>query len=65
MPQMPRRYGRKVEETADKPRPLDSRYFTSTEELARAFEGAPRINFKRFREDVDAYVDPYPREWPF
>ena len=34
---------------AGKPRPLDSRYFTPTEEIARAFKGAPRIDFKRFR----------------
>ena len=47
------------------PRPIDSRYLTPREEIARAFAGAPRIDFKQFREDIDAYVDPTPREWDF
>ena len=53
------------EKPADRPPPLDDRYFASTKELQRALAGSPRIDLKRFREDIDAYVDPYPREWDF
>jgi hypothetical protein len=52
------------EEPVGEQRPLDSRYFVSRDELAKAFAGAPHIDYKRFREDVDAFVDPTPREWP-
>jgi hypothetical protein len=50
---------------AGEPRPVDSRHFVSTAALQKAFAGAPKIDYKRFREDIDAYVDPTPREWPF
>ncbi|MBI2017017.1 MAG: hypothetical protein HYY42_01575 [Chloroflexi bacterium] len=38
-------------------------HFVATEVLIEAFRGAPRIDFKRFREDIDRFVDqdPTPR----
>jgi hypothetical protein len=51
-------------EPAGEPLPLSSRDFVSREEVAKAFAGAPHVDYKRFREDVDAFVDPTPREWP-
>ncbi len=38
-------------------------HFVRTEDLIEAFRGAPRIDFKRFREDIDRVVDqdPTPR----
>jgi prevent-host-death family protein len=44
-------------------RPIARRHFVSREALAKAFAGAPRIDYQRFREDIDAYVDqdPTPR----
>lgn len=43
--------------------PFQRRRFVPTEELIAAFKGAPRIDFKRFREDIDRFVDqdPTPR----
>jgi prevent-host-death family protein len=43
--------------------PIRRRRFVPTEQLIAAFRGAPRIDFKRFREDLDRYVDqdPTPR----
>jgi prevent-host-death family protein len=43
--------------------PLRRARFVPTEVLIAAFQGAPRIDFKRFREDIDAFVDqdPAPR----
>lgn len=37
--------------------------FISREELFALFEGAPHIDYERFRADIDAYVDqdPTPR----
>ncbi len=35
---------------------------TSKEEVLRAFRGLEPIDFKRFREDIDAFMDPGPRE---
>jgi hypothetical protein len=45
---------------------LDDKYFVRTEELVEALAGLPRIDYKKFREDVDAFVDqdPTPRPWP-
>lgn len=43
----------------------DRRFITSV--TAAKLQGALRADgladFKRFREDIDAYVDPSPREW--
>jgi hypothetical protein len=58
------RDARGCEEPADRS-PLDDRYFISRDEIAKIFAGAPRIDPKRFREDIDAYVDPSPRDWPY
>lgn len=46
-------------------RPVGRRHFVSRETLAKAFAGAPHIDYERFREDVDAQVDqdPTPRFW--
>lgn len=43
--------------------PLRRRRFVPTVDLIAAFRGAPRIDAKRFREDIDAFVDqdPEPR----
>ncbi len=43
--------------------PVRRRRFVPTDELIAAFRGAPRIDFKRFRKDIDAFVDqdPEPR----
>ena len=40
-------------------RPLAPRRFVSRAAIARAARGAPRIEFLRFRADVDAHVDQY------
>lgn len=34
----------------------------SREEVVAAFRGSPRIDFKQFRADLDAVVDPYLRD---
>lgn len=46
-------------------RPLDDRYFIPTADLVKALAGLPPIDYKQFREDIDAYVDqdPAPRFW--
>lgn len=44
-------------------RPVGRRHFVSVAALQKAFEGAPEIDFKQFREDIDRYVDPTPRFW--
>lgn len=43
--------------------PIRRRRFVPTEAAIAAFKGAPRVDFKRFREDVDRFVDqdPAPR----
>jgi antitoxin (DNA-binding transcriptional repressor) of toxin-antitoxin stability system len=45
-------------------RPIARRQFVSRNAVAKAFAGAPSIDFDRFRADLDAHVDPSPREWP-
>jgi hypothetical protein len=47
----------------DGSQPLANHYFTPRDVAKEAFEGAPPVDFKRFREDIDPYVDPTPREW--
>jgi hypothetical protein len=46
-------------------RPIEKRKptFISREALVAAFEGAPHVDYERFRADIDAYVDqdPTPR----
>jgi antitoxin (DNA-binding transcriptional repressor) of toxin-antitoxin stability system len=44
-------------------RPIGRRHFVSRDTIAKAFAGAPRIDYQQFREDIDAYVDqdPTPR----
>jgi prevent-host-death family protein len=43
--------------------PLRRRRFVPTDELIEAFRGAPRIDYKQLRADLDAVVDqdPTPR----
>lgn len=43
--------------------PVRRRRFVPAEEAIAAFKGAPRIDFARFRADIDAFVDqdPTPR----
>jgi antitoxin (DNA-binding transcriptional repressor) of toxin-antitoxin stability system len=43
--------------------PLRKRVFVSAEAAVAAFAGAPRLAWKRFREDIDRLVDqdPTPR----
>jgi len=43
--------------------PVRRRQSVPTEAAIAAFRGAPRVDFKRFREDVDRFVDqdPEPR----
>jgi hypothetical protein len=43
--------------------PLGRRQFVPTAELQAALRGIGSIDPKRFREDIDAYIDPSPREW--
>jgi len=43
--------------------PLDASYFTPREEVARLFADAPPDDLQRFREDLDRFLDPTPREW--
>jgi len=40
--------------------PLRERTFVRTERAIAAFAGAPRVNLKRFRKDVDALVSQTP-----
>jgi len=44
-------------------RPLGSRHFVATAALQKALAGSGPIDYQRFREDVDQYVDqdPTPR----
>jgi prevent-host-death family protein len=44
-------------------RPVRRRKFVTRDEFVALFEGAPHIDYERFRADVDAYVDqdPTPR----
>jgi antitoxin (DNA-binding transcriptional repressor) of toxin-antitoxin stability system len=46
-------------------RPVGRRQFVSRDVVVKAFSGSPQIDFKRFRDDIDAYVDqdPTPRFW--
>jgi len=46
-------------------RPVGRRHFVSRDEIAKAFAGAPYIDPRKFREDVDAILDqdPTPRFW--
>lgn len=45
---------------------LDDKYFVSREAIANAFAGLPRIDYEKFREDLDAVADqdPTPGFWP-
>lgn len=38
-------------------RPLRRSRFARKEDLLEAFRGAPRVDFQRFRSDVDAYLN--------
>ncbi|MEX2448215.1 MAG: type II toxin-antitoxin system prevent-host-death family antitoxin [Solirubrobacterales bacterium] len=44
-------------------RPIQRRKFISRDEFIGLFEGAPHIDYERFRADVDAHLDqdPAPR----
>ena len=46
-------------------RPIGRRKFISRDSHRKGFAGAPRIDYERFRADIDAYVDqdPTPRFW--
>lgn len=39
--------------------PLKRRTFVPKEEALAAFRGLPRMDFERFRADLDAVVDPW------
>jgi hypothetical protein len=45
---------------------LDDRYFVLTAVLKAALAEAPRIDYERFRAELDAFADqdPTPRCWP-
>ncbi len=43
--------------------PIRKRRFVPKEELLERFKGLEPIDFKRFRADVDAFMDPSPRDW--
>jgi antitoxin (DNA-binding transcriptional repressor) of toxin-antitoxin stability system len=45
-------------------RPIGRRQFVPRGVIATAFAGAPPLDFAEFRADLDAHVDPSPREWP-
>ena len=45
-------------------RPIGRRQFVSRSAIAAALTGAPPVDFEEFRADLDAYIDPSPREWP-
>lgn len=53
------RYGRTIGEL----RPIGRPHFVRTEVLIEALKGAPRIDYRRFRQDLDRLVDqdPTPR----
>jgi len=40
--------------------PLHDRHFVPAEVLLEAFKGAPNIDYKKFRADLDALADPSP-----
>jgi hypothetical protein len=44
---------------------LDDRYFARREDILAAFADLPPIDYRRFREDVDAILDqdPTPPAW--
>ena len=45
---------------------LDERYFVPTAALKAALAEAPRIDYERFRAELDTFADqdPTPRCWP-
>lgn len=45
---------------------LDEKYFVDTATFKAAMAKAPKIDYERWRADMDAYVnqDPTPRPWP-
>lgn len=45
-------------------RPIQRRQFVSRETVAKLFSGAPSLDYEQFRADLDADLDPSPREWP-
>lgn len=40
-------------------RPLERRTAVPRDEVLHAFRGLPRMDFARFRADIDAVVDPW------
>ena len=52
--------GGRLDERAPNGKP----YFVRTEKLQAALAGIGPIDYKKFREDIDACVDPSPRFWP-
>lgn len=46
-------------------RPVGRRHFVPAATVCAAFKGAPSIDWKRFRADIDAFADqdPTPRFW--
>jgi antitoxin (DNA-binding transcriptional repressor) of toxin-antitoxin stability system len=45
-------------------RPIGRRQFVPRDVVVAAFKGAPSIDFEQFRADIDAHIDPRPRELP-
>ena len=42
--------------------PLRDRYFVSSEAVLEAFQGAPHVDYKKLRTDLDSVIDQDP--WP-
>jgi hypothetical protein len=55
----------KQDRTVPKREALDDRYFARREDILAAFADLPPIDYRRFREDVDAILDqdPTPPAW--
>lgn len=48
---------------SQEPKPLEDRHFFSAEELQEALRDIGPIDPEEFFEDIDAFIDPAPREW--
>jgi len=59
MNEQPKKHLRAVE---DAPRQADSE-LDLVDELRRALARGPGIDYDKFRADLDATIDPYPKDW--
>jgi antitoxin (DNA-binding transcriptional repressor) of toxin-antitoxin stability system len=46
-------------------RPVGRRVFVPREVVKQAFAGAPRIDYEKFRADLDRFIDPDPTPQPW